>query len=129
MASAKYPLGIDAIATGAINLGTATIKVALVTSAYTYSSAHQFYSSVNSFVVGTPVAISGQTVSGGGILTVSGPVTFTAVSGSATSALVVFVDTGTPSTSRLIEFIDGVATVPNGLNIQVTFTSNTVMTL
>ena len=53
--------------------------------------------------------------------------TFTAVTGDESEALIVRVDTGVDSTSRLIAFIDtfssGMPVTPNGGNIDVTWDS------
>ena len=46
MASAIYPKFKETILQGGVNMSSSTIKVAMVTSAYTYSATHQFYSSV-----------------------------------------------------------------------------------
>jgi hypothetical protein len=50
---------------GSINLSADTIKVALVTSAYTVDiDAHQFYSDITGEVVGAGYTTSGATLSG-----------------------------------------------------------------
>jgi hypothetical protein len=54
-------------------------------------------------------------------------VTFTAVSGDVSEALVIYKDTGTASTSRLIAYIDtatGLAVTPNGGDITVIWPSD-----
>jgi len=121
MANALYDTGRDAFLTGGINVSSDSIKVALVTSAYTANMAtDQYYSSVSASVVGTPVALSGITHSAG-ILKASAS-TFTAVSGSQVTQIVVYKDTGTASTSQLIARIDtatGLPVTPNGGNITI----------
>ena len=53
MANKRYPKFDEALLQGSINMSTATVKVALIdTGAYTYSDAHEFFSSVTG--VGAP---------------------------------------------------------------------------
>ena len=139
MSNALYPLFKQAAlspgATGGttqaanINLTTDTIKVALVktSSGYTYSASHQYYSDLTpgSYVVGTPVAVTGQTVTNG-VFNASSPVTFSSVTGPAVGALVIYKDTGTAGTSPLIAYFDtatGIPVTPNGGNITITWDS------
>jgi hypothetical protein len=122
MSNAIYPLWKDAIAAGSANSAiTGTIKAALVDlGTYTYSAAHQFYSSVTG-VQGTPTAIATPTMVAG--VFDGADVTFTAVSGVSVEALVIFIDTGVAGTSRLIAFLDtgvtGLPVTPNGGSISV----------
>lgn len=141
MANALYPLakqkflayGTTGSTSGtAINMSTDTIKVALVdTGTYTYSSSHEFYTSISSAVVGTPVTLSSKTVTNG--VFDAADVTFTAVSGVSVEALVIYKDTGTTSTSSLIDYIDVVASglpvTPNGGDITVTWNASGIFSL
>ena len=104
-----------------INFSTDTIKVALVTSAYTPSAAHQFFSSVTG-VVGTPQTLATPTITAG--VFDAGDATFTAVAaGSTAVGLVIYKDTGVAGTSPLVAFIDQVASglpvATNGGNIVI----------
>jgi hypothetical protein len=104
-----------------IDFDTDTIKVAMVTSAYTPSAAHQFFSSVTG-VVGTPQTLTTPTVTAG--VFDAADVTFTAVAaGSTVVGLVLYKDTGVAATSPLIAFIDSVASglpvATNGGNIVI----------
>jgi hypothetical protein len=69
----------------------------------------------------------------GGVATMTGAVTFTAVTGDAADYLTIFKNTGTPSTSPLIITWDSASTglpvTPNGGNIVATWGSNIVVTL
>jgi hypothetical protein len=90
-----------------IDFDNDTIKVALVTSAYTPNASHQFFSSVTG-VVGTPQTLTSPTVAAG--VFDANDVTFTAVPGGSTVVgLVLYKDTGSAATSPLIAFIDSVA--------------------
>ena len=61
MANALYPLAKQEMLKGNLNMSTGTVKVALVdTGTYTYSAAHQYYSSVTG-VVGTPQTLGTKT--------------------------------------------------------------------
>ena len=104
------------------NLSAGTVKVALVdTGVYTYNSADQFYSSVSSAVVGTPQTIGSKTFTNG--VFDGADVTYTAVTGNSVEALVIYIDTGTASTSPLVAYIDtsvtGLPVTPNGGDITV----------
>lgn len=134
MANALYPKFKEALlnqaaGTAAINLSSDTnIKVALVniasgTNAYTYSSSHQYFSSVTAAVVGSPVTLLSKTVNSpvSGVFDAA-DVTFTTVSGSAVGALVIYKDTNTAASSPLIAFLDtgsGLSITPNGGDITV----------
>ncbi len=133
MANAIYPKYKEAILQSAANtnLSSGTVKVALVdTGTYTYSAAHQFYSSVTG-VVGTPQTIGSKTLTNG--VFDGADVTFTAVSGSTCEALVIYVDTGTASTSPLVAYIDTSVTnlpvTPNGGDISITWNASGIFAL
>lgn len=116
----------------AVDLIDDTIKIALVdTGTYTYSSAHEFYSSVSTAVVGTPVTMTSKTATDG--VFDAADVTFTSVSGSSIEALVIYKDTGTAATSSLVAYIDVVASglpvTPNGGNITVSFNASGIFAL
>ena len=108
------------------------MKVALVdTGTYTYSSAHDFYDDVSAGVVGTPQTIANTTVTNG--LFDGDNVTFTAVAGNTVEALVIYIDTGVPGTSRLVAYIDtgvtGLPVTPNGGDITITWNASGIFQL
>jgi hypothetical protein len=139
MANALYPKFKEALlnqaaGTAAINLSSDTnIKVALVnisgsTNAYTYSSSHQYFSSVSTnsaAVVGDSATLGSKTVTNG--VFDAGDVTFTGVSGTnVIGALVIYKDTGTAASSPLIAFLDsgtGLSITPNGGSVTVSWDS------
>ena len=112
-----------------IDLDTDTIKVAMVTSGYTFNAAHQFYSDLTpgSNVVGTPGTLASKTVANG--VFDAADLTFTAVTGSAVAAYVIYKDTGVAGTSPLIAFYDtvssGLPVTPNGGDIQIVWDNGT----
>lgn len=114
MANALYPKAKESFLSQnpSIDMDTDTIKCAMVTSAYTYSSAHQYYSSVSG-VVGTPATLASKTVTSG--VFDAADVTYSSVAaGSTVAAFVIYKDTGSAATSPLIAYID---TVSSGLPV------------
>lgn len=129
MANAIYPKYKEGILQSAANtnMSSGTVKAALVnTGTYTYSSAHQFYSSVSG-VVGTPVTLGTKTFTNG--VFDAADITFTAVTGSAAQAIILYIDTGTAATSPLIMYQDtgvtGLPVTPNGGDINVVWDNGT----
>ncbi|MDB5937256.1 MAG: hypothetical protein JWQ01_4600 [Massilia sp.] len=95
-----------------IDMATDTIKVALVSSAYTPNLAtDQFWSSVSANLLGTAQPLGTKTVSSAGIFSSANP-SFTGLPSSGTGKyLVVYKDTGVAGTSPLIALYDGTETV------------------
>ncbi|MBA3621305.1 MAG: hypothetical protein H0W51_03140 [Euzebyales bacterium] len=121
MASGLYDKGREGFLDGTIDWDTDTIKVVMVDSAdYTVALAtHDFLDDVPVIArVGTAQTLATKTVTAG--VADAADVTFTAVTGDSVEALVVYKDTGSEATSRLICYIDGfTAVTPNGGNINV----------
>lgn len=126
MANAIYPKYKEAIldALTDVDLIAGTVKAALIdTGVYTYSAAHDFYDDVTG-VVGTPVTLAtGKSVTNG--LFDADNITFTGVTGATIEALIIYIDTGTAATSRLVAYFDtGIAefpVTPNGGDIDITW--------
>jgi hypothetical protein len=126
MANALYDTGRAAFLTAAVNWSSDNIKAALVktTSGYTVSlSADQFLSTI---VSGNRIAISANLASKTTTAGVAdaADVTFSAVTGAACGAVVIYKDTGTDTTSQLIAYIDtatGLPVTPNGGDITVSW--------
>ena len=118
MASALYPKFKEALLGGSINLSSDTIKCILVDAAdYTYNASHQFYSSVPGAArVGTAQALASKSITNG--VFDAADVTFTAVTGDPTEAVVIYKEGGTDASSPLIAYIEGSVT-PNGGDITV----------
>ena len=126
MANALYDTGRSAFLTAGVNWSSDNIKAVLVktTSGYTVNLASdQFLSTI---VSGNRIATSGnfasKTTTAG--VADAADVTFTAVSGSAAGAVVIYKDTGTDTTSQLIAYIDtatGLPVTPNGGDITVSW--------
>jgi hypothetical protein len=124
MANAVYPLAKQAFESKLIDLTSDTIKVALLTSSYTYSAAHQYVSDLGANIVARTAALTSKTVTNG-VFNAASPATASAVTGSAVAKLAIFKDTGVDSTSPLIMYIDtaisGLPVTPNGGDINLNF--------
>jgi hypothetical protein len=139
VANAVYPLWKQSLMTEAdtnksLNqTGSNAPYASLITtsSGYTYSAAHQFYSSLTN-IVGTPQPITTPTVVTG---TFDGDdVTFTAVSGTVVGAIVIYrQNAGANTTWRLVLYEDtsvtGLPVTPNGGNIVITWNASGIFTL
>lgn len=133
MANALYPKWKEAIAQATANSSlSGTVKAVLVdTGTYTYSASHEFYSSITG-AAGTPQTIGSKTFTNG--LFDGADVTFTAVAaGNSLEAIVIFIDTGSAATSRLVAFIDtgvtGLPVTPNGGDISITWNASGIFQL
>ncbi len=123
MGNALFDKAREGFLAGEINWNTDAIKAVLIDAAdYTVNLAtHQFLSDIPAAArVATSGALSGKTVAAG--VADAGDFTFPAVSGDPAEALVLYQDTGTAGTSRLIAYIDtatGLPVTPNGGDINV----------
>lgn len=126
MANALYGKGKEKLLTAAINLSSDTIKVALLTSAYSPNlSTDEFHSTISAYIVGTPQTLASKTITLG--VFDAADITFAAVTaGSTVSRLAVYKDTGLSASSPLLALIDTITGFPlatNGGDIQVVWDS------
>jgi hypothetical protein len=125
MANALYDLGRKAFLDGGIAILTDNIKVVLVdTATYTVNLAtDEFLSDIPAGErVATSTNLSSKTSTAG--VFDAADVTFTAVTGDVSEALVIYKDTGTEGTSALIAYIDtatGLPVTPGGSDVTVTW--------
>jgi hypothetical protein len=123
LANRFYPKGLQHFAQGDINWNSDTIKVLLVNAtSYTPNfTTDEFKSDIpGGAIVATSAALASKTTTAG-VLNAAN-VTFSAVSGSQVSYVIVFKDTGAGSTSDLILNFDtgtGLPVTPNGGDITV----------
>lgn len=123
MANALYDFGRQGFLDGSIDWDTDAIKVVLVDTAdYVVNLALD--DNLDDVLVAARVATSAaftlKTVTAG--VADAADITFTAVTGDPSEALVIYKDTGVETTSRLIAYIDtatGLPVTPNGGDITV----------
>lgn len=135
MANVLYPIWKQQLLqfTANNNLSAGNVKVSLIdTGSYTYSAAHQFYSSVpGGAIVATSGNLTGKTFSATAVFDAA-DVTYTAVTGAQSEALIIWIDTGTAATSPLVAFFDtvtGLPVLPNGGNITITWDASGIFQL
>lgn len=139
MANALYPLWKEALLQGSANAalngsGTTGVYAALVdTGAYTYSAAHEFYSSLSG-IGGTDQEIGATKTYANGVFD-GADITFPSVAGTVTyEAIVIYVkNAGANTTWRLVAYLDtGITNLPvtsNGGNITVTWNASGIFSL
>jgi hypothetical protein len=122
MANAVYPKFLEKLWKGDIDTDVDTFRVALVTSAYVYSSAHEFYSSVSGVLaVGT---LAGITITSG--IFDADDLLINAITGNI-NALVIHKWTGAAGTSPLFLFLDtgiGLDRDPAGNDVRIIWPSD-----
>lgn len=122
MANAIYPAFKEAcLAAGGVDLLNVNVRAILVDLAdYTYSAAHDFLDDV---AAGSREEVSGDLASktiAAGVFDAA-DVTFTGTSGDTCEAIILYIHTGTDSTSRLIAYLDtGVGGLPATLGGDIT---------
>ena len=123
MAKTLYDKARERFLRGQINWDTDTMKVNLVDkNVYTPNfTTHEYLSDVSgSAIVAAGVTLTDKASTAGAAD--ANDVTFTAVSGAESEALIIYKDTGDPATSPLIALIDsatGLPITPNGGDIIV----------
>lgn len=125
---------LGAPTTSVVDLNTDTIKAALIDQGAggTITAATVAYNTPSAGLVGAAVTLTVSSISAG-VVTLSGAVTFTSVTGSSAEYLTVYKDSGTPSTSPLIITWDSASTglpvTPNGGSIVATWTSSVLVSM
>lgn len=112
MANKLYPLGRQAFADGTLNWASSAIKVMLVKTGYVYSDAHEFVNDLTpaSYDNGRTGNLGSKTQALG--LCTAANSSLTAGAATSSIALVVFYDTGSDATARLIAYIDTATGLP-----------------
>ena len=136
MANARYPKFWKNQNNGnAVNLLTATLKWVLVdTALYTYGVAHEFLSDIAAGArLAMTAALANKTINDLAVLDADDPSLTDPGGGATAEAIVLFVDTGDPATSKLIAYLDsGVTGLPytlDGTNDSVQHNASGVITL
>lgn len=104
MANQLYPLARQAWADGDISWSADNIKVALVGAGYSYNAANEFYSQLSDVAADSANLASKTNV--GGVLDAADIAISGVSSGEDVTGVVVYADTGTPATSRLLAYFD-----------------------
>jgi len=113
------------------NASTGTLKAALVdTGTYTYSDSHEFLSSLSG-VIGTAQTITNKTFVNG--ILDGDNLTFAGLTGNSAEAIVIFIDTGNASTSRLVSYqdedVNGLPVTPNSGDVTITWNASGILAL
>lgn len=115
MANTSYPKGAQKMLSASIDFIDDTIKVALVSSSYTFSTAHEFVSDLSTTRIATDQTLASKSVTGG--VLDADDLNYGAIApGSTIKALVVYKDTGNASTSPLLFYFDTVTGLPAATN-------------
>jgi hypothetical protein len=134
MANAIYPIWKQELLQGTANTSLGgNIKAVLIDLAdYTYSATHDFLDDVPLAArVATSPNLASKTFVNG--LFDAADTTFSAVTGDVSEALILYVDTGSAATSRLVAFFDtgvtGLPVTPNGGDINVQWNASGIFQL
>ena len=135
MANVLYPKWKEALLEGdaGADIMNGDVKVALIdTDDYTYDASHEFLDDVpGGAIVATSPNLASKTNTDG--VFDADDVTLPEVEGDESEALIIYVDSGDPETSRLVAYIDtgvtGIPVTPNGGNIILTFDASGIFAL
>lgn len=128
MANQLYPKAKQAFLGALIDMDTDVIKAALTRTAY--NASHEFLTSIADIVATSP-ALTSPTITNG-VFDSADFVYPSVAAGAATNFIVLYKDTGTAATSRLIAHIDtatGLPVTPDGTNINVNVNASGWFTL
>jgi hypothetical protein len=121
-----YTIGYDELASGGGTIwGTSTVKAALLTSSYVFSSAHEFVDDLTNELSGgsysrVTLTCSRSTTVDGEVLDATDPVFATlGVAAGTPGWIIVFRDTGVDSTSPLLGAFILPGTVPDGTDYTI----------
>lgn len=103
MAMAIYPKALESFLKADLDLDS-SLKALLVSSSYTYNSAHDNLDDVAAGRLGASAALASKTFTNG-TFDFADP-TITATADGTGVAVIFYLDTGTESTSKLIAFVD-----------------------
>lgn len=133
MSNQLYPKAKEGFLSAAINIPTDNLKVVLVdTGTYTYSASHQFLTDIGAPArIATSGNLAGKTVVNG--VFDANDITITAVSGLSIEALVIYQDTGSAATSRLLLYMDtgvtGLPLTPNSGDVAIVWNASGIAAL
>jgi hypothetical protein len=126
MANAAYPSFLELLLGGDIDLVTDPIAVALLSSGYTFNTAHDFRDDLTN-VIAISDALTSKTIVDGVFDAANGLAE--SVSGADIAAVSLFRVVGTAATDDLIVFLDGLSLTPNGNNINIVWNASGIFAL
>lgn len=132
MTNQLYPRGREGFLNGDVSWRDDAIKAVLIDTAdYTFATMHDFLDDIPIAArVATSAALTGKTGTDGTAR--AGNVVFTTPTGDPCEALVLYQDTGTVATSRLLAYIDsanGLPVILNGTDATVAWHADGIFTL
>lgn len=104
MANEVYPKAKEAMLSGNVDVLTGTVRIQMFDDDVVYDATDEFLDDVVGTAVGSAVAITSKDVTSGEFTGSIGA--FTPPNGFTVEALIIYIDTGVASTSRLLAFID-----------------------
>ena len=104
MANALYDSGREGFLDGSIVWSSGDIRAMLVLSTYTFSAAHKFIADLGAVDNGRSASLASKTVTSG--VADAADTSLVATAASASKAIVIFQQTGSDATARLIAYID-----------------------
>jgi len=129
MANTIYPKWKQFLLAGLLS---GDIKAVLVDTAdYTYSAAHEFLSDIPAGAREETSANFASKTGTNGVFDAA-DISFTGATGDPCEALVLYIDTGTASTSRLVAYIDSATGLPitlNGGDANITWDASGILAL
>jgi hypothetical protein len=105
--NAVYPLFVDAAYTGLVDLTSVDLRVQLLDDAAVFDATDQVLADLGSVLVGTAVTVASVSIDSGALSSLSESVTVAApTAGDQVAAAVLYVESGSPATRRLVAWID-----------------------
>lgn len=104
MANAVYPKAKAAMLSGAVNVMGSTVRIQMFDDDVVYDATDEFLSNVTGTALGSAIEITSKDVASGQFTGSIGA--FTPPDGGTVIALIVFIDTGSAATSRVLAWID-----------------------
>jgi hypothetical protein len=132
MANAIYPKWKERLMQIGAVLSNENVRAYLIdTNVYTYSTSHTFVSNLTG-IVGSASGPFKNTTFTDGVFDADN-ISFTAVTGNSAEAIVIFIDSGNASSSRLVAYLDtgftGLPITPNGNDIPVVWPASGIFKL
>jgi hypothetical protein len=106
MANTVYPLAKEGFMSEDIDLLVDTISIQMFADDSVYDATDEFLSDVTGTQVGSPVTITSKDVTDGQFTSTTPSLLFTPPGGFTVTTLVIYVNTGSDATSRVLSWID-----------------------